>query len=514
MTDIPHIVKDERGIPTLYVHGRPFFATAGELHNSAGSCLNYMDAEVWPNLHGMNMNTVVVPLYWEQIEPERGKYDFHIIDGLVEQARREGMHLVGLWFGLWKNAESMYVPSWVKTDSETFPRIQTVSGESLNTISPQCQAAVDADAAAFAAVMKHIRSIDEEENTFIFMQVENEIGVLGSDRDYSDAADAAFAGDVPVEVSERLHVQGTWSEAFGETAAENFMAYHFAKAVEQIAEAGQAEYPLPMYANAWLKQYPWYPGSYPSGGAVDTTMAMWKAIAPALFTIAPDIYVPSIAQTMDEYGSVDNPLFVPEVRKDAQTASYCLYAFMRHNAIGYSPFGIEELALPPESIQKPPMEVMIALNIDPSAFDITNSKEYLSRTYKLVHDLEPLMLKYRGTDALRSWVRTADVDSGAFLRLSDYDVQIAYAPKGQSQPLGAGAIFEIAPNKFVIVGMMSTLTFRAKPDENKKVDVVSYQEGDFVDGVWQPRRTLNGDEKMSIGFGPMPEVRVLELFKY
>ena len=42
------------------------------------------------------------------------------------------------------------------------------------------------------------------------------------------------------------------------------------------------------------------------------------------------IYVPYVANVMDAYSYDGNPLFVPEVRKDAVTASYALYAFGKH----------------------------------------------------------------------------------------------------------------------------------------------------------------------------------------
>lgn len=76
---------------------------------------------------------------------------------------------------------------------------------------------------------------------------------------------------------------------------------------------------------------------------------------------------------MDEYAQDDNPLFVPEVRNDAATATYALYAVGGCNAICYSPFGIEDLMKGEENLVKPPHELMIQLNIDPSAFEIEGS---------------------------------------------------------------------------------------------------------------------------------------------
>lgn len=510
---IPHIQTDNN-IPTLYVKDEPFFALAGELHNSSSSSLSYMQQQVWPNLKELNMNTVLLALAWESIEPEEGVYRFDLLDGLIAQAREQGMHLVFLWFGLWKNAESMYVPAWVKQDTDTYFRAETVCGEKINTISPLCTAAVEKDAKAFAAVMAHIREIDETESTVIFMQVENEIGLLGTPRDYSETANCAFSENIPDPIAKEYGVTGTWKEAFAENAEEYFMAYYFAKAVEQITQAGQKEYPLPCYANAWLRQYPWYPGSYPSGGPIAEVHRIWKCTAPSLFTLAPDVYVPYAAQIIDTYNYDGNPIVIPEIRKDSVTASYCLYAFGKHNAICYSPFGIEELALDPDSVDKPPMEVMIALNIDPSAMDINGSKEYLSAVYDLLTQAKPLFLKYRGTSHMQSYVKKSETDFGTLLSFADYNLQVAYAPKAQAKPLAAGIILELSSNEFLLIGMMSTFTFLPKAGVNKKVELLQMEEGTFRQGEWQPGRILNGDEKMSIKFGDKLQCYKLKLYQY
>ena len=511
---IPEI-RDDNGIQTLYVNDKPFLALAGEIHNSSASDLTFMKEHVWPTLHGLNMNSVIVPIYWELIEKTEGTYDFSLIQGLIEQAREEGKKLIFLWFGLWKNAESMYVPGWMKKDTKTYFRVKTVKGESINTISPFCQAAIEKDRSAFAAIMRFIREFDEAESTVITMQVENEIGVLGTERDYCDVANEAFAAAVPDALTSALGLgNGTWKEVFGQDAEESFMAYYFAKAVETIAAAGKAEYPIPCYANAWLKQYPWNVGSYPSGGPVVEMQPIWRATAPSLFTFAPDIYVPYVPSVMDEYHQDNNPLFIPEVRKDAVTASYCMYAFGRHNAICYSMFGVEELTMDPDQIDKPPMEVMVALNIDPSAFDIAGSKDYVAATYGLIENIKPYYLKYRGTSHLQSYVRKSETDYGTLLHFEDYDLKVAYSPRMPFKPLAAGMIFELEPNKFLITGMMSTLTFIPKAGENVKVDMINFEEGHFENGEWVKGRTLNGDEKMSITLADMPHCFMLELYKY
>lgn len=286
-----------------------------------------------------HLNTLIVPVYWETLEPEEGSYDFSLVDSLLEQAVRFKKKLILLWFGLWKNAESAYVPAWMKQDSETFFRAEMYGGERLNTISPLCWEAVERDAAAFSRLMGHLREVDKN-SSVIMVQVENEVGLLGTERDYCRQAEEAFTGNVPDKLmdaavkSGKIRARETgwpekadWTVVFGEDAGEIFSAWFFASALERIASVGKKEYPLPCYANVWLKQFPWYAGSYPSGGPVEDMLWVWKAAAPSLFTIAPDIYVPYVSEIMEKYTRPDNPLVIPEVRKDAVTASYALYAY-------------------------------------------------------------------------------------------------------------------------------------------------------------------------------------------
>lgn len=513
MANIP-VIKKDKGIPTLYVKDEPFLALAGEVHNSSASNLVYMENCVWQSIEGMNMNTLIVPVYWELIEPEDGNYRFDLLDGLIMQARRKNMHLILLWFGLWKNSESMYVPNWMKLDSETYFRVEKANGEKIDTVSPFCREAVEKDAKAFAHVMAHIRQTDEEESTVIAVQIENEIGVLGTECDYCEAAREMFEKEIPSDMAEEYNITGNWKSAFDIHAEEYFMAYYFAEAVETIAEAGKKEYPIPFFANAWLKQHPWYPGSYPSGGPVKDVHRIWKRKAPSLFTLAPDIYVPYAPDVMDEYSYEGNPLLIPETRKDAVAASYCLYAFTRHHAIGFSPFGIEDLGLPPEAVQKPPKEVMSALNINPIMFETDGGKEYLSKTYDFINQIKPLYLKYRGTEHMQSYMKHSKTDLGTYYQFEDYDILIDYFPSMPGIPISAGVIFELEKNKFLVAGMMSKLTFRVKAGENLKVRGLKLEEGTIIQGEWKPGRIQNGDEQMQFNLGAAPTCLRVELYKY
>ncbi|MBK7257736.1 MAG: beta-galactosidase, partial [Ignavibacteriae bacterium] len=316
VTAIPHLQK--QGAATqLIVGGKPFLMLGGELGNSSASDLKYMSA-VWPRLKAMHLNTVLMPVYWELIEPEEGVFDFTLVDGLIAQARANDITIVVLWFGTWKNSMSCYAPLWAKTAQKRFPRARTSDGRAVEIMTPFSKDNRDADARAFAAFMKHLRAVDGTTHTVVMIQVENEIGMIPEARDHSPEADRAFAQQVPPELLAFMQKHkaaltdelqkawaggggrgaGTWEDVFGKGPAtdEIFMAWHFGRYTDAVAQAGKAEYPLPMYVNAALIRPNYKPGQYPSAGPLPHLMDVWKAAAPQIDFLAPDIYFPNFAE--------------------------------------------------------------------------------------------------------------------------------------------------------------------------------------------------------------------------
>ncbi len=121
-THMPHLRK-QGSTTQLIVDGKPFLVIGGELRNSSSSSIEYM-RPIWERLVALNLNTVLAPVSWELIEPEEGRFDFTLIDGLIQEARRHDLRLIFLWFGSWKNGMSSYIPLWVKQDYRRFPRVQ------------------------------------------------------------------------------------------------------------------------------------------------------------------------------------------------------------------------------------------------------------------------------------------------------------------------------------------------------------------------------------------------------
>jgi len=100
---------------------------------------------------------------------------------------------------------------WMKENTKEYPRMLNAGGRPSQVPATVSERNRNADAKAFSAVMAHIRQIDEAYRTVIMMQVENEPGSLGTDRDYSPEATKLFNGPVPAKLVSALKKKpGTW----------------------------------------------------------------------------------------------------------------------------------------------------------------------------------------------------------------------------------------------------------------------------------------------------------------
>lgn len=341
-SELPRVLERD-GRHALLVDGSPYLVLGAQVNNS--SAWPAALPKVWPAVEQMHANTVHVPIAWEQIEPVEGRFDFSFLDLLLQQAREHQVRLALLWFGTWKNNGPSYAPEWVKLDNKRFPRVITAKGEILNSLSPHAATTLQADCKAFAALLRHLRQVDEQRTT-ILVQVENEPGTYGSVRDYSPIAEKAFRQQVPAVLLQKLHKQaGTWQQAFGADAEEIFHAWSVASFIGQVAAAGKAEYPLPMYVNAALRDpfNPGKPGSYASGGPTDNVIDVYRAAAPAIDLVAPDIYMRESAKyqrVLELYSRPHNGLFVSETGNDKAFARF-IFATLGRHGIGFAPFGID-----------------------------------------------------------------------------------------------------------------------------------------------------------------------------
>ena len=311
----------------------------GELSNSAATSVEDID-EVMPRMRALGLNTVLVPAYWELMEPTEGLFDFTLIDRTIDVARKEQLHVVFLWFGVWKNSMSCYTPAWFKQDTKRFPRAMTAEGKQMEIASCFSDNVLQADLKAFSALMRHIREKDPQREVVIMMQIENEIGMLESARDHSPLAEKAYKKE-------------RWAERYGtdEYADEKFMALSYARYVEHLAKAAREIHDMPLYVNAAMNSRGRRPGEYPSAGPLAHLIDFWHEGAPSIDLLAPDIYDTGFKSWCAQYAmplrpqdgsTVKNRLFIPESRCCENSGVRALYAFGEHQAIGFSPFAIDQ----------------------------------------------------------------------------------------------------------------------------------------------------------------------------
>jgi beta-galactosidase GanA len=338
---LPEVVT-RHGRSALMVDGAPYLVLGAQVNNS--SAWPAMLPKVWPAVRKLGANTVSVPIAWEQIEPTEGRFDFTFLDTLLAEARAQQVRLVLLWFATWKNNGPNYAPEWVKLDGARFPRVVDPKGKVLNSMSPLAETTLAADKRAFAALMRHLREVDAQ-RTVILVQVQNEPGTYGSARDYGAAAQKLFAGPVPAELlGARGAKSGSWSQVFGKDADEFFHAWSIARYIGEVAAAGKKEYALPMYVNAALRDpfNPGPPGGYASGGPTDNVISIYRAAAPGIDIVAPDIYMKESSKVtrVIELYEAGGPLLVPEIGNDPVFARY-FYDVLGAQAVGIVPFGID-----------------------------------------------------------------------------------------------------------------------------------------------------------------------------
>ena len=463
----------------LYVNGQPFIMIGGELHNSTASSIPYLE-KVWPKLKSLHLNTVLATISWEQFEPSEGKYDFTLIDHLIKESEKNKLKLVVVWFGSWKNGQSSYAPLWVKKDTKRFPRVMTKEGRLIETLSVFSENTKKADATAFANLLKRIKQVDKNQ-TVIMVQPENEVGIF-QEIDFQKEALKEYSKAVPSELMSYLKknksnlkdevksvwdaagskTSGNWTTVFGDNpqSKEFFMAWNYASFMNYVAEKGRAEYDIPMFVNAWIVQKSDdLPGVYPNGGPVSRVMDIYKAAAPKIDVVSPNIYLENYQEIYEMYyRKNDNPLLVPESSLDAARA---FVAFAEFDAICFSPFGIED-----------------------AAGDILYSE-----SNRVLNELLSVISKYQGTGKMKGIHLTKNHQDHV---VSIDGITASFKIQDPEKP-AFGLMIKSGDTEFLISGMNFKVNFDKK-SKNEIVYIGQVIEGKIENGIWIEGRMLNGDE--------------------
>ncbi len=525
------------------VDGKPFFPIGGQSCNSSG--YNAQEAEqAFKIVKMLNGNTLEIPVYWEQVETKEGKFDFTAVDALLASARRYDMKLILLWFASWKNGNMDYAPAWVKTDTKRFKRVKARNGKEVWDLSSHCKANLEADKKAFVALCKHLKAKDGTDRTVIGLQIENEQGIIGSDRDHGPEAQAEYDSLVPAKLVDAMKnagkgciydiwqksgakKSGTWPEMFGWEAGELMTAWSICNYVDSIAEAGKAVYDILMYTNVWLmEQHGWVRAgeSYPSGGGVSKVLDIYKWYTPHLDFIAPDNYksdLPGFEEVCAAYAREDNPFFMPETIGDPNM----FRAIADYNCLGNFFFGVEVLLASDGSI-RPERQTTVDCMLSTAA-------------------ISPLLLKYQGTGKIHAFIQednlaTREEELDGFSVLAEYGEKRAGwsgkdwrhraagwtpVPQTKSKP-GYGLIIQAAKHEFYLVGANCRFYLRPQPTletvgalllsgdsitQNFSF-IVSVDEGHLdKNGEFIVDRQRNGDEIGHRGFWVEPDINVLRV---
>ena len=499
----------------LTVNGKPFLMLGGEMHNSSSSTLQAA-IPVLDKAKELCLNTVLAPVTWELVEPEEGQFDFALVDQLIEAARQRDLRLGLLWFGAWKNAQCSYAPPWVKTDLTRFRRAEPVKGQrkmllelfhgmQYTTLSAFCAETLRADSRAFARLMRHLKDFDGEQQTVIYVQVENETGLQGAVREHGDEADALFEAPVPAEFTAYMRgpalqtlrqdvreaVQagqpsGTWQQVFTTQAEEIFQAWAVARYVDAVAAAGKAEYPLPMAVNAWLEINE--PGNYPSGGPIGKMLEVWKGCAPHIDIFCPDIYVRHFCDVCDEFHRLGNPLMIPETAAHSYAAPRQVWCVGHHHAWGFAPFGFEEIG----GVFSAELGVLFGMDTsDPLLATPQNAEEYAwyNRTLQA---LTPLLSEAYGTDRLQAVI--CERPEQNTMRFGDLAIRVNMDSPALRRKDSVCLALQIAENEFYILANACQVQLQSQDPEHPHVDLLLLEDGEYADGRWVPFRRLNGDE--------------------
>jgi beta-galactosidase GanA len=508
---IPEVVTRD-GRSAVMVDGAPYLVLGAQVNNSSN--WPAMLPKVWPAVKKLQANTVSVPIAWEQIEPTEGKFDFTFLDTLLAEARENHVRLVLLWFATWKNNGPNYAPEWVKLDNVRFPRLVTEKGKVLNSMSPHSAATLAADKRAFAALMRHLKGVDEA-RTVILVQVQNEPGTYGSSRDFGPAAQKLFDAAAPAAVIKAQGAKpGTWTQAFGKDANEYFQAWSVAKYIGDVAAAGKKEYPLPMYVNASLRD-PFHPGNagdYASGGPTDNVITIYRAAAPAIDIVAPDIYMKESnkAYRVIELYKPGGPLLVPEIGNDPVFARY-FYDVLGAQAIGIVPFGIDYTGYSNFPLGAKDVDAGIDAFARPYRLLAPMAREWarLSFTNKVWGASEPDDRSSRKLD-LGRWQATLSFNEWQF-GMKEWFGDLKDKPEWSGSPSGGALLAQLGPDEFLLTGQHVRVSF-APADGSKANGLIfaSVEEGSYVDGKWSRTRIWNGDQS-DYGLNLTDEPRVLRV---
>lgn len=476
MTELPRLDRRD-GRTRLLVDGRPFLILG--LQWDCDSCFSSEEmTPLFPQAARIGANTAALPVYWREVEPEPGRFAFGMVDERLRQARTHGLRVVLLWFATWKNACPFYAPADIRDDPITYPRALDRHGAPTVSLCPAAEATWQRDRDALVALMAHLRDHDGE-RTAIMLQVENEPGILGSDRCYCPRCDERFAA-------------GGWQAEWGADAAEAFSVVFVAGYLDRLAADARAVYPLPLYANVDLgPAVGGNPGAgTPAGGAVPAMLGLFRRQLRHLDFVAPDIYAGGyrdFARLCRIYGGDGNPLFVAEHSSSpsGRAERNVFYAIGEHGALGFDPWAVDS-AFPHQ--ETPPLVDPVGYEWGPQAYDLRDSYHAIARA------IEPIVAA-QGTDQLFTAVQEP-AEAGTGWAAAGCDVLIAYHRR---EGAGRALVIQRSADEFLVIGVGCDVRFRRPRPDGRPRPILAAEWGRFEGDRWLARHPIRREHLESVG---------------
>jgi len=473
---LPYIDRSGK-IPRLIVDGAPFIILG--LQWDCDSCFSRAEMNpLFPYAARLQANTAALPLYWREIEPEKGVFDFSMLDERLNQARKNGLRLVLLWFATWKNACSFYCPDYIQQDTMAYRRVRTLSTVESPSLCPLGDATFERDRQALTAMVAHLVETDPQ-HTVIMVQIENEPGVLVTARCHC-------------EVCQRRFEMGTWAAEWGEHADEAFSTQCVAEYIERLAKAAKALYPIPYYVNVALPQEAGgIPGEYFSGGAVPWMVELFRRCAPTLDLIAPDIYTSGYREFRDLaccYETHAGPLFVAEHSSGPEDRAErnVFYATGEHGAIGFDPWAIDACYPAIDSGES---------FVDVATATVRPHGKWLAESYLAISRAIVPIVSAQGSERMFVVVQE-DGELRAGWCAPTCDIVVEYhEPGGRAR----GLLIQESLDTYLLVGLGFSAFFRRRRPDGRPVLLRSAEWGYFEGEEWKCLHSIRRERAASAG---------------
>ncbi|MFV0364512.1 MAG: DUF5597 domain-containing protein [Suipraeoptans sp.] len=489
--------------------GNKVLLTGLQCHNSSSST-DMIDITISAiKKHGGNL--LEAPVYWSSVEPIENVYKFDDVKELIDKAKEANLFLIPLWFGFSKNGLSTYSPEYVKTNPSVYKLAENAAGIAVESLTANCEETLDRDKKAFLKFIQFVEKYDRD-GTVIAIQVENEVGLVGTDRDYSAKSTMQFNNEVPEIIRDKHNVQkNNWKDVFGRHANEAFTAWQFASYIQELASEAKEIFEIPYIINISIEVNGYEePGhSYISGGPVSRVIDIYKKIAKDIYLYGPDIYLAAerdFRKACDAYNSEDNPLFIPEsLHGGVGPAMNLLIAVAEYNAIGVCAFGAESGIYNDE---------------------LTEEAEYVASSMRMISSLSPILIKNRGTGNVHA-ITQQEFSTWQYIKTSDYHIVVSFI-NNPNKPQhyfgsrinlnvsenenyinerGRGILVDCGEGEFYISGAGLCLEFTRIPNANEEkpyafiqsnissqLHFLTIEEGHFDGDRWVCEYRRNGDE--------------------